>query len=62
MRPKARVRRLERLASQVQARSQQLAAGEGWNDLVLLLTHGSKRSRGRVGEQYEAGEPTVEVM
>jgi hypothetical protein len=28
-----------RLASQVQARNQQLAAGDGWNDDVLLVTH-----------------------
>jgi hypothetical protein len=38
MRPKARARRLVR-ASQVQARNQQLAAGNGWNDVLLLLTH-----------------------
>jgi hypothetical protein len=40
MRPKARARRLG-LASQVQARNQQLAAGDGWNDVLLLSTHGS---------------------
>ncbi|HXC60195.1 MAG TPA: hypothetical protein VN645_12855 [Steroidobacteraceae bacterium] len=39
MRPKARSRRQWRLASQVQARNQQLAAGDGWNDDVLLVTH-----------------------
>jgi hypothetical protein len=61
MRPKARARRLVR-ASQVQARNEQLAAGEGWNDYLLLLTHGSKPSRGgRVGQHSQSGE-TLKFM
>jgi len=31
-----------RRATQVQARNQQLAAGDGWNDVVLLLTHAGR--------------------
>jgi hypothetical protein len=53
MRPKARARRLVR-ASQVQARNQQLAAGDGWNDVLLLLTHGSSLT-GVVGVGNAAG-------
>lgn len=40
MRQKARGRRLVRRATQVQARSQQLAAGDGRGVDVLLVTHG----------------------
>ncbi len=39
MRPKARAGLVVRRATQVQARNQQLAAGEGRDDDVLLLTH-----------------------
>jgi hypothetical protein len=42
MRPMARSSRLARQASQVQARNQQLAAEDGWNDVVLLLTHAGR--------------------
>ena len=49
MRPKALESRLVRRAAQVQARNQQLAANDGWNDLVLLLTHGRQISRAAAG-------------
>ena len=39
MRPKARASLVVRRATQVQARRLQLAAGEGRNDYLLLLTH-----------------------
>lgn len=53
MRPKARSRRQWRLASQVQARTEQLAAGDGWNDDVLLVTHGKSLSGRPHGSQLE---------
>jgi hypothetical protein len=34
-----------RRATQVQARDQQLAAGDGWDDVLLLSTHGQQVSR-----------------
>lgn len=52
MRPKALGSRLVRRAAQVQARNQQLAAEDGRNDVVLLLTHG-----GRLAGAQRAGQP-----
>lgn len=52
MRPKALESRLLRRAAQVQARNQQLAAGDGWNDVVLQLTHAS-----RVAGPRRTGQP-----
>jgi hypothetical protein len=40
MRPDGRKSRSVRRATQVQARKRQLAAGDGYRDDVLLLTHG----------------------
>jgi hypothetical protein len=45
MRLEARESRLARRAAQVQARNQQLAAEDGRNDQVLLLTHAGQVSR-----------------
>jgi hypothetical protein len=55
MRPRALESRLLRRAAQVQARSQQLAAGEGKGVHVLLLTH-TRRLAGRPNDaQCRAG-------
>jgi hypothetical protein len=59
MRPKARESRLLRRAAQVQARNQQLAAENGRNDVVLLLTHAARVSGPRREGQPKAPRGAV---
>lgn len=59
MRPKARSSRLLRRATQVQARTQQLAAEDGRDDDLLLVTHVMSLAGPPAGPQPAGTGPVI---